>query len=126
MKKFPGQCHCGNVAYEFGVPAGVMELQGRACSCSFCVKHGAVYTSHPDGVLEVIIGSTDRVNRYLFGQNSAEFAICKGCGVIVYALCSIDGDEYAVVNVNTFEDVDTRDLTRVRTNFDGESHARTS
>ncbi len=123
MKKIAGQCHCGNIAYEFSWPTDLENLQARACSCSFCVKHGAVYTSHPDGVLAVGIDNIDRVNRYHFGQKSAEFAICKDCGVVVYALCAIDGNDYVVVNVNTFEDLDPRDLDRVVTNFDGESTA---
>jgi hypothetical protein len=85
------------------------------------MKHGAVYTSHPDGRLHARIHDPATVNRYHFGQKTADFFVCSGCGVILFATSVIDGNEYAVINVNTFENVDRSELTSSVTNFNGES-----
>jgi len=41
-----GGCHCGNIAFELGWEPDPDEIPARACDCSFCVKHGGVWTSH--------------------------------------------------------------------------------
>lgn len=123
MRIIPGQCHCGNIAYEFTWPSDEEKLPVRACGCSFCVKHGGVYTSHPAGRLDVRLADPSRVNRYRFGHETADFMICAGCGVIVFVLCTIDGDDYAVVNANTFESLGPADMQRAVTNFDAEDEA---
>ena len=101
-------------------PSDEEKLPVRACSCSFCVKHGAVYTSHPEGSLDVTFADPARVSRYRFGYESADFMVCAGCGVIVFVLCTINDNDYAVVNVNTFETLGPNDMERVVTDFDGE------
>ena len=37
------------------------------------------------------------------------------------ATCTIDGTEYAVINVNTFDDIDRAALVETRTDFEGEA-----
>jgi hypothetical protein len=37
------------------------------------------------------------------------------------ATCTIDGMPYAVINVNTFDDVDRRELVETATDFEGET-----
>jgi len=43
------------------------------------------------------------------------------CGVVPFVTSTIDGNEYAVVNVNTFDNVDHADFDSSVTDFDGES-----
>jgi len=123
VRVIPGQCHCGNITYEFTWPTDEEKLPARACSCSFCVKHGGVYTSHPAGRLDITLAEPKCVRRYRFGQKSADFMICTECGVIVVAVSKIDGKDYAVVNVNTFETLGPGDMERAVTNFDGENRS---
>jgi hypothetical protein len=37
------------------------------------------------------------------------------------ATCTIDGTQYAVINVNTFDDVDRGELVETATDFEGET-----
>jgi hypothetical protein len=82
-----------------------------------------VYTSHPAGRLDITLAEPKCVRRYRFGQKSADFMICTECGVIVVAVSKIDGKDYAVVNVNTFETLGPGDMERAVTNFDGENRS---
>ncbi len=120
MRQILGRCHCGNIEYEFTWPRSSGDIPVRACSCSFCMKHGAVYTSHGDSRLHARIGDPALVNKYRFGHETADFFVCSGCGVLVFATSVIDGNEYAVINVNTFENVDRSTLNSTVTDFDGE------
>ncbi len=51
MYLLTGQCHCGNIHIRYQSPVALEEIIGRACGCTYCTRHGAVYASHPDGVL---------------------------------------------------------------------------
>ena len=115
-----GKCHCGNIAFSLDWKSDPSEIQVRACSCSFCVKHGGVWTSNPRGALKVRVENPEHVSKYAFGTKTAEFHTCTQCGVVPVVTSLIDGRLYAVVNVNTFEGVDPSLLHRSSTNFDGE------
>jgi hypothetical protein len=121
MRNILGKCHCGNIAYEFLWPESGHEIPVRACSCTFCRKHNGVYTSHPQGQLIARVSDQSHVNKYAFGTKTAEFFICTTCGVVPFVISQIQGQTYAVVNVNTFEDVNPEDLMSSVTNFDSES-----
>jgi len=60
------------------------------------------------------------VSKYNFGTKTADFYICSVCGVVPLVLSEIDDRQYAVVNVNTFEDLGRLSLSSSPTNFDGE------
>lgn len=121
MRTIDGKCHCGNIAYRLEWPESDKPLAVRACGCTFCSKHGGVYTSHPDARLCARIADEDRLNRYAFGTETAEFYICTRCGAVPFVTSAIDGVVYAVVNVNTFENVAASELDATATDFDGES-----
>jgi hypothetical protein len=115
-----GKCHCGNIAFELewkGDPAGI---PARACGCSFCVKHGGVWTSNPDSRLAVAIGDASLVSKYAFGTRTATFYVCARCGSAPLVTCEIAGHLYAVVNVNVLENVDQASLRRAGASFEGE------
>jgi len=121
MRCIDGKCHCGNISYQFHWPEPGPHIPVRACSCTFCMKHGAAYTSHDDGELTARISDPARVSRYAFGTKTAEFYVCSLCGAVPFATSTIEGNQYAVINVNTFEGVDKAELVPSVTNFDGES-----
>lgn len=121
MRNIFGKCHCGNIEYAFLWPESGNDIPVRACSCTFCRKHNGVYTSHPQGQLKARVSDQSRVNKYAFGTKTAEFYICASCGVVPFVTSKIQGKTYAVVNVNTFEDVNPEDLVSSVTDFDGES-----
>lgn len=115
-----GKCHCGNIAFALEWKGAPPEIPARACACSFCMKHGGVWTSRPDSTLAVTIGDADRVSTYAFGTRTALFHVCSRCGVVPLVTSEIDNRLYAVVNVNAFENVDPSWLRRASSNFDGE------
>lgn len=121
MRRIDGGCHCGNIRFTFAWPGATPKIPVRACSCTFCTKHAGVYTSHPEGTIDVDIENETLVNRYRFGTRTADFHICSSCGVVPIVTSTIQGNEYAVVNVNTFEGVDGRDLDESTSDFEGEA-----
>ena len=116
-----GNCHCGNISFVFHWEPEPAEIPARACTCSFCVKHGGVWTSCPTGSLEVTVKDASSVSIYSFGTKTAEFHVCAKCGVVPVVTSRIDGHLYAVVSVNAFNNVDPVLLRRASASFDGES-----
>jgi hypothetical protein len=116
-----GRCHCGNISFALRWEPEPSEIPARACGCSFCTKHGGVWTSCPTGALEVRVEKPSRVSRYAFGTKTAEFHVCSECGVVPVVTSRIDGRLYAVVSVNALEGVEPSLLRRAPATFDGES-----
>ena len=116
-----GRCHCGNIRITFTLPQPQGAIPVRACSCTFCRKHGGVYTSHPEGKLDVRVTNAAEVQRYRFGTETADFLLCRTCGAVPAVISEIDDRLYGVVNVNCFEDVAPEDLLPSVTDFDGET-----
>ena len=119
----PGSCHCGNISFQLDWRPEPAEIPARACGCSFCVKHGGVWTSCPTGSLRVTVRKPELVSRYSFGTQTAEFHVCAACGVVPVVTSRIDGRLYAVVSVNAFQDVDPSLLRRSAASFEGESES---
>jgi hypothetical protein len=115
-----GSCHCGNIAFELGWEPEPTEIPARACDCSFCTKHGGVWTSNPAGHLNVRVRAPELVNRYSFGTGTATFHVCGRCGIVPLVTSEVDGKVYAVVSVNAFNNVPSSLLRRMPASFDGE------
>jgi hypothetical protein len=115
-----GSCHCGNISYALDWPGEAAEIQARSCGCTFCVKHGGVWTSHPRASLRARMTDAGEVARYAFGTESADFLVCARCGVAPLVTSRIGEQTYAVVNVNTFDDFDRSRLRVQPASFDGE------
>ncbi len=119
--RIEGKCHCGNITYVLQWPGAGTNIPVRACSCTFCTKHGGVYTSHGDAVLAAVVHDEGLVSRYRFGTETAEFYLCSRCGVVPFVTSRIEDNLYAVVNVNSFEGIDPSCFSRTVTDFDGET-----
>jgi hypothetical protein len=115
-----GRCHCGNIAFELEWGGGPPEIPARACECSFCVKHGGVWTSDPKAKLAVVVRDAALVSKYAFGSRTATFHVCSRCGTVPLVTSEIAHRLYAVVNVNVLENVDPSWLRRATANFEGE------
>jgi hypothetical protein len=117
-----GKCHCGNISFALDWWPEPSKIPARACTCSFCVKHGGVWTSCPDGSLKVRVEDLSRVSKYSFGTKTADFHVCSACGITPVVTSFIDGRLYAVVSVNAFEGVDPSLLQNAsHATFDDES-----
>jgi hypothetical protein len=118
-----GKCHCGNISFALAWEPEPTAIPARACTCSFCVKHGGVWTSCPTGSLKVSVRDPAMVSKYSFGTRTADFHVCSKCGIVPLATSTIDGHLYAVVSVNAFEGVDPSLLQRAAATFDAETEA---
>lgn len=100
---YRGGCHCGAVKliYESAVPPAAAEL--RACQCGFCRRHGSVATSDPAGRLAVSAAPGDLL-RYRFGLQTADYLLCRHCGVYLAAVMQEGESAWSVVIVNALEE----------------------
>ena len=118
--RFEGRCHCGNISFVFDASAGLDVLGLRACQCSFCRAHGARTTSDPNGTFRIKVEDAERLQRYRFGLNTADFLICRSCGVFVGAMMEEAGQRRITVNANTFRPVPAYDIAGAANDFSSE------
>jgi len=116
-----GGCHCGNIAFALDWKPEPAEIPARACTCSFCAKHGGVWTSCPSGSLVVTVHDPSLVSHYSFGTKTADFHICARCGIVPVVTSTVDGVLYAVVSVNAFEGVEPSRIRQAPITFDDET-----
>lgn len=98
-----GSCHCGAVKIAFSTRFAVEELRVGRCDCSFCRRHGARTCSDPNGHLLLTETKDDAMSRYRFGLKTADFALCRTCGVYIAAMIDADGEVRATLNVNLLD-----------------------
>jgi hypothetical protein len=118
-----GGCHCGNISFRLDWQPEPAEIPARACSCTFCIKHGGIWTSCPTGSLVVEVQDTTRRAKYRFGTGTADFHVCSTCGAVPVVTSEIGGILYAVVSVNAFDGVDPSLIRRRPVSFEGEDEA---
>jgi hypothetical protein len=115
-----GSCHCGNISFALVWEPEPSEIPARTCDCTFCTKHGGVWTSCATGRLEVTVRDPTLISRYAFGTRTAEFHICSRCGIVPVVTSRIEGHLYAVVSVNAFENVPPSLLRHAAASFQEE------
>jgi hypothetical protein len=120
-RRIEASCHCGNIRVTFDWPDAGSTIPARACGCIFCTKHRGVWTSNPHGCFSLHTADASRVRIYRFGSETADFHVCKSCGVVPIVTCEIEGRRYAVFNVNTFDNVGRAELVESPSNFEGET-----
>ena len=105
MTLYKGSCHCGGVTVEFDTPTDPADIPLRECQCSFCRSHGAVSASDPKGRIRYIENRPGALKRYQFGMKSADYILCRECGVYLGATMTEDGrDIFATTNLRTYAD----------------------
>jgi len=115
-----GGCHCGNITYTFDIGRSLETLGLRACQCSFCRAHGARTTSDPGGAIRVTVHDRDLLQLYRFGLKTADFLICRRCGVFVGAVMEEGGRRFMTVNANSFHPPPPFDIAGSANDFGAE------
>jgi hypothetical protein len=118
-----GSCHCRNISFALDWEPDPTRIPARACTCSFCRKHGGVWTSNPSASLRVQVKDASSVSKYAFGTSTAAFHICSRCGVVPVVTSKIEGRLYAVVSVNAFENVEPSLIEAAAASFEEETEA---
>ena len=86
-----GKCHCGNITFELEWEGDQDHIPARVCGCSFCVKHGGVWTANPESKVMVAIRDASLVSQYAFGTRTATFHVCTRCGIVPLVTSVIAG-----------------------------------
>lgn len=115
-----GDCVCGNISYEMHTNLTNEQIPMRICSCPFCRRIGAVYSSDPNGKIIIRIKNEKAVEKRQFATKTSQFIFCSECGVMPLIICPIEGKDYAVINLRCCDDIE--DLSRAQTHhFSGET-----
>ena len=99
-----GGCHCGNIHVHLRLAQAPADTPLRACACSFCRAHQTRTLADPAGLFEVWADDWSLVEPYRFGSRTADYLVCRRCGVYVAAVCETAAGLRAVVNVNALAD----------------------
>lgn len=101
-----GGCHCGNLEITFEPSVRPEELPVRACGCSFCRAHGARTTTDRRGRVRLRANEPGELVRYRFDRRTADFLVCRRCGVYVAAAMETADGLVATINVNALAERD--------------------
>lgn len=82
--------------------------------------HGARTTSDPEGRVSFRVSDERQLQRYRLALRTADFLVCRTCGVYVAAVLTSPSGEFATVNVNTIRGALTV-ADAEPTTYDGES-----
>lgn len=102
---YEGGCHCGAIGYRYTTAAAPPEWSIRACQCAFCRAHDALSTSDPAGTLAFIAGDASLLQRYRFALRTADFLLCRNCGVYIGAEIDTPSGRYGIINTQTLQPV---------------------
>jgi hypothetical protein len=120
---FEGSCHCGALGFEFHTALAPAQWCVRACLCSYCRAHGARTTSDRAGSVTFRLSDSALLQRYRFDSHSADFLLCRRCGVYVAAVLTTAQGQVATLNVNAMHGAgDAAAVTAV--SYDGEVRER--
>jgi hypothetical protein len=97
--EYLARCHCGALTARYRTAVAPDAWVVRACQCSFCRSHGVLTTSDPEGSLHFRSRDVALVQRYRFGGRTADFMICRECGVYVGVEMASDKGRFGVLNV---------------------------
>lgn len=118
-----GGCHCGNLRVRLRLTRPPADNPLRACACAFCRAHATRTVADPGGLFEVWADDWSSVERYRFGSRTADYLVCKRCGIYVAAVCETAAGLRAVVNVNSLADRAAFTQAPSAPDYDGEATA---
>ena len=116
-----GGCHCGNIEVHLRLSKRPEDSYLRACACAFCRGHATRTVADVDGLVELQAKDWSLVELYRFGSATADYLVCRRCGVYVAAICETTAGTRAVVNVNCLDDRAAFTTVPVVSEYDGES-----
>ncbi len=93
----------------------------RSCACAFCRAHGTRTVSDPDGLVEISATDWELVEPYRFGSRTADYLVCRRCGVYVGAVCDTPVGLRAVINTNALTDRTAFSRAALAPDYDGEA-----
>ena len=104
MTTHKGGCHCGNLRLTLRLSQPPEATPLRACGCSFCRANQTRTASDPNGAAEIWADDWSEVSRYRFGTGTADFLVCRRCGIYLGAVTETAAGTRMVTNTNCLED----------------------
>ncbi len=104
LRSYEGACHCGAIEFTYESRLTPRRWSVRACQCLFCRGHGALSTSDCEGAVRFRYVYPDRLRRYRFGLRTADFLVCRECGMYVGAVMMTGAGAVAIVNLNVLRE----------------------
>lgn len=104
MTEYTGHCHCGAIGFRYVTTVPPAEWSVRACQCRFCRMHDALSTSDPEGELQFHFDDAGGLQRYRFGLRTADFLLCRDCGVYIGAVIETGGRRFGIVNTHALDE----------------------
>lgn len=101
---YDGRCHCGAIGFTYRTRVPPANWSVRACQCSFCRAHDALSTSDPEGTLSFVAEQPESLQRYRFGLKTADFLLCRRCGVYIGAVIDSASGRFGIINTHTVVD----------------------
>ena len=119
-----GGCHCGNITVALRLSKPPADSPLRACACAFCRAHATRTVADPAGLFHVSARDWSMVERYRFASRTADYLVCRRCGVYVAAICETSAGLRAVVNVNALDDRSAFTRPPEAMDYEGETPAQ--
>ena len=116
---YSGACHCEAIGFAYETAMVPAAWPIRACACRFCRTHGAATTSDPGGGLELVCRDAAQLMRYRFGLGTADFWLCRACGVYLGAATN-DG-RFGIINTHALVDRSVTLPAPQTTSYEGET-----
>lgn len=117
---YTGSCHCGAIGFTYRSAVLPVQWSIRACQCSFCRAHDALSISDSAGSIAFTADRPDALQKYRFGLGTADFLLCRECGVYIGALIETAGKAYGIVNLHAFREMPAGHPAAVPVSYDGE------
>lgn len=92
----------------------------RACQCAFCRAHDALSTSDPRGRIAFSAADSSLLQRYRFALRTADFLLCRNCGVYIGAVIETDSGRYGIINTHSLTPVPENVVAIAPISYDGE------
>ena len=97
---YAGGCHCGAIGFRFRTAVDPSAWSIRACQCRFCRQHDALSTSDPKGSVEYLSARPESLQRYRFALRTADFLLCRECGVYIGAVIESEQGRFGIINTH--------------------------
>jgi hypothetical protein len=118
---YEGRCHCGALEFSLETRVGPRRWQPRVCGCRFCRAHGAAVVSDPAGTVQFRYVLPDRLRRYRFGLRTADYILCRECGVYLGAVMLTGSGAVAAISIHALDELPRGVPPPVRVDYRDES-----
>jgi hypothetical protein len=118
-----GGCHCGNLQVRVRLNRPPAENPVRSCACSFCRSHATITVSDPAGQADIRASDWSLVERHRFGSRTADYLLCRRCGVYIGAVCATAAGVRSVINTRCLTDRTAFTQRPIEPDYDAETTA---